>query len=361
MESDEDREIQNEEDERGYDSKKRKLSSSLNEDQQKEKYTVGMIAVSQANGLFSDPHEVGNIIAGTDGVGEIRSVRITRSGMVIIDCKTKQQMKQVLRIDEWDDKSVKCFRLGAKARKKGVISGVPHSVMDLAFKDIEGVCEARRMMKRSRDGEWQESMSICLTFEGELPARVYQDYVCYRVRPFEAAPLRCFSCQEYGHVAVVCRAQRRCGNCGKAECVKRRCEKELTTPKCIHCEGEHHAGSLKCPRRIKEGKVDQIRRQGRMSYADAVKKLEEKESLTQQEEVEPEERRNEANQNNMCWDKKGFLAFIAMVLNCAMEIPRKSERIKMVLDAAKRFLNVGEISGEELDDMLRGGCAPPQL
>ena len=35
MESDEDRELQNEEDMRGYDSKKRKLSSAQNEDQQK--------------------------------------------------------------------------------------------------------------------------------------------------------------------------------------------------------------------------------------------------------------------------------------------------------------------------------------
>ena len=251
MESDEDRELQNEEDMRGYDSKKRKLSSAQNEDQQKkERYTVGMVAVSRANGLFSDPHEVGTMLAAK--VGEIRSVRTTRSGMVVIECMTLQQMKKVLRIDDWDgDNTVKCFRLGlgARARQKGVISGVPHSVLDLAFEKLEGVCEARRMMTR-RAGEWEESMSICLTFEGELPERVYQDYVCYRVRPFQAAPLRCFCCQEYGHVAAVCRAQRRsCGNCGKAECVKRRCEKEQAKPKCLHCEGEHHAGSVKCPRR----------------------------------------------------------------------------------------------------------------
>ena len=58
--------------------------------------------------------------------------------------------------------------------------------------------------------------------------------------------------------------------------------------------------------------------------------------------------------------KKGFLAFIAMVINCAVEIQRKSERIKMVLDAARRFLNVGDISGEDLDTALREGFAPTQ-
>ena len=107
--------------------------------------------------------------------------------------------------------------------------------------------------------------------------------------------------------------------------------------------------------------MDQIRRQERISYAQAVKKLDERESVGEQEQKEVEERGNEAEKKNtICLDKKGFLAFIAMVLNCALEIPRKSERIKMVLDAARRFLNVGEISGEELDDMLREGCAPPQ-
>lgn len=66
------------------------------------------------------------------------------------------------------------------------------------------------------------------------------------------------------------------------------------------------------------------------------------------------------------WDRseyqhgQGFLAFIAMVINCAMEIQVKSERIKMLLDTARRFLNVGDISGEDLDVTLRGGFAPTQ-
>ena len=37
---------------------------------------------------------------------------------------------------------------------------------------------------------------ISVIFEGELPERVQLDCVSYRVRPFEAAPLK-----EYGHTA----------------------------------------------------------------------------------------------------------------------------------------------------------------
>ncbi|CAM4675085.1 unnamed protein product [Leuciscus chuanchicus] len=67
------------------------------------------------------------------------------------------------------------------------------------------------------------------------------------------------------------------------------------------------------------------------------------------------------DQNNVIGvDKKRFLGFIAMVVNCAVEIKGKSERIKMVLDAARRFLDIVDISGEELDDTLRKEFIPSQ-
>ena len=70
---------------------------------------------------------------------------------------------------------------------------------------------------------------------------------------------------------------------------------------------------------------------------------------------EREERSKESNEQNFVMDKKQFLAFIAMVINCAVEMQGKSERIKMVLEAARRFLNIGDITGEDLDNTLRGG------
>ena len=59
---------------------------------------------------------------------------------------------------------------------------------------------------------------MCLTFEGELPSSVSLDYLWYKVRPYERAPLRCFSCQEFGHVAAVCTKSRICRRCGKTSC-----------------------------------------------------------------------------------------------------------------------------------------------
>ena len=100
-----------------------------------------------------------------------------------------------------------------------------------------------------------------------------------------------------------------------------------------------------------------------MSYADAVRKLEsntEKDETGQEENARVGGSGTETGQKSICMDKRGFLAFISMVINCALEIPKKSERIKMVLDAAKKFLDVEDITGKEVDDMLREGCAPTQ-
>ena len=89
-----------------------------------------------------------------------------------------------------------------------------------------------------------------------------------------------------------------------------------------------------------------------MSYAEALKRVEghkEKQAVETREQEEMES----GHRKNICMEKTHFLAFIAMVINCAVEIQRKSERIKMVLAAAKRFLNVMDVTGEDLDSLLR--------
>lgn len=48
-------------------------------------------------------------------------------------------------------------------------------------------------------------------------------------------------------------------------------------------------------------------------------------------------------------DVKWFLAFIVKVISHAAEMQGRSERIKMVQDAARRFLKGVDKSGEDVD------------
>ena len=46
----------------------------------------------------------------------------------------------------------------------------------------------------------------------------------------------------------------------------------------------------------------------------------------------------ESDRNNMCFSKVGFLAFIAMVINCTAEMEHKSLKIYVVAVAADNSL-----------------------
>ena len=48
-----------------------------------------------------------------------------------------------------------------------------------------------------------------------------------------------------------------------------------------------------------------------------------------------------------------FLAFLAMVINCTADAERKSEKIDIIIDAARRFLDVDGVSGEIVQQHLR--------
>lgn len=44
----------------------------------------GMVVVTRTDDIFKNPHEIGKFVEGKGG--GVKSVRITRSGMVTIDC-----------------------------------------------------------------------------------------------------------------------------------------------------------------------------------------------------------------------------------------------------------------------------------
>lgn len=93
-----------------------------------------------------------------------------------------------------------------------------------------------RRMGNPQNGK--NSPPVLLVFkEDELPKKVSLGYLIYPVGPYERATLRCFNCQRYGHVAVVCRGRRRCTRCGEDHDGKE-CNKDM---KCPNCGGEHIA------------------------------------------------------------------------------------------------------------------------
>lgn len=92
-----------------------------------------------------------------------------------------------------------------------------------------------------------------------------------------------------------------------------------------------------------------------MSHAEAVKRVDGGSNKSTREQV------GERADWFILLEKDRVLAFIAMVVNCGMEVKKKSERIGMVIDAAPRFLDIGDVAGEDLQSILRDGVTPTGL
>ena len=116
---------------------------------------------------------------------------------MIVEWETTEQRDRALKIISFGRADIVCFSMRDKPTVKGVISGVPIDVEAESFLFV-----GRRRLKSHREGKEQDSWSVLIEFAEALPERVYLDYVSYRVRAFERGPLRCYWCQEYGHVAV---------------------------------------------------------------------------------------------------------------------------------------------------------------
>ena len=274
-----------------------------------------------------------------------------------MECETIEQRDRALKIRSFGRADIVCFSMRDKPTVKGVISGVPIDMEAESFLEVEGVCGAR-WLKSHREGKEQDSWSVLIEFAEALPERVYLDYVSYRVRAFERGPLRCYWCQEYGHVAAVCRRGRnRCRRCGKEGCSEEDCKLTVEQAVCLHCGGNHEAGAKQCERRIKESEIERTRVKGKILYAEATKRVREEKGTGRKEPGRSGTvgKQRECDRESLIMDRRRFLAFIAMVLNCASEIQTKSERIKMVVHAAKEIWGIFDVKGDEIQENLEKG------
>lgn len=132
-------------------------------------------------------------------------------------------------------------------------------MIDLKW-NIKGrnVIEAKRL-QRNREGNKEESLSVMLRFESSevLPSKVMIGYVSFQVRAYVCAPLRCYNCQRYGHIASVCRAKKRCAHCGEEhEYGKFGSNVEA---KCCNCGGAHNVAYRGCEARKRAVEIEKER------------------------------------------------------------------------------------------------------
>lgn len=323
----------------------------------------------QANELkvlvgFKEGHDIGKIglIALTVGLkkvlGEVDKAFPVRGGKLLIQCRNSTQRDKALKLQSVCKLEVSEARLFGERRLKGVISGIPlgEKLEDLKKVMKGGTIVSVKRLQANRNGERVDSTSVLLEFqESVLPERVMVGYMSFSVREYVPGPVRCYKCQRYGHIAKVCRGKQRCGKCG-GDHEYGQCGDSVVR-KCCNCGGDHTAAYGGCPVRKKAVAVQQVRSSRNLSYADAVNVVQRESDEGSQQPAQahglPPEAGGTSKENVINPEK--LLLFIAYVVNCSDDLKSKTDKIKMIVKAAYKFLNIGNVSWERIQDALAQG------
>lgn len=178
-------------------------------------------------------------------VGTLISVKVVRSGGLMVQCGDKTQTVSLLGLHEFLGRPVNVTIAGRLSTTPGVIHApelAEHSEAELlALLEPQHVVHVQRC--REKEGRGPNPM-IRVSFRGlALPEHIVAGYSRIPVRPWIDSPSRCQHCSQYGHRQQTCRKPSPvCGRCAGPHPTAG-CE---AAPSCAVCGDEHPVWSRDC-------------------------------------------------------------------------------------------------------------------
>lgn len=289
-------------------------------------------------------------------IGDIHLAKVLKDGNLLIVCRNEEQRDRAGRM-----KDVGRFKVVSTSRvekgskwSKGVIWGVPIGVtMEEIKSNLKGgTLKGARRIQVTREGERKDSEHVILEFEDEiLPKKVTLGFLSYTVREYVPKPMRCYNCQRFGHTAKICKGRRRCARCGGNH-EYGQCDHDQ--PKCCNCGGNHSVSYGGCEVVKREREIQQVRVQNKITYAEAVKMVNQRRGNGERIRSETGTIRevDQESEGKVKVDLKKLVTFIAGVINATMEVRSKTERIQIIVKAAVHHLEISGLTWEEVRNEL---------
>ncbi|XP_041477928.1 uncharacterized protein LOC121425900 [Lytechinus variegatus] len=250
---------------------KRARISTINDSPVKQQGLTIIIEGIESNVVKINPIKRAKFL--NENVGQVQKIERGRNDLKIM-CKNQQQAEKLRSMTEFAGIAIKADWYDPdKKKRKGVIK-VSTDIEDEELLEVlkkDKVIGVKRFKKRI-DGELQNTPSVLLTFERrEVPKELYFAYERYEVFDYVPPPPRCFKCQMFGHVADSCKNKVRCVRCGEGHSYDDCPNKE--TRKCCRCKQNHSAAYLGCTSYKEAVKINSIKQNEKISYAEATKKF----------------------------------------------------------------------------------------
>ena len=207
--------------------------------------------------------------------GKPREVKRLRSGDLLVQVVQKSHSDNLLRCTNLANIPVSVSAHKSLNSVKGVIRDYEVIISEeeemLRELSAQGVTEVRKIRVR-RDGVLSSTATAIVTFGlTTLPSHLTFAYKRIPVDLYIPNPLRCYTCQRYGHHKTTCRKGNVCAKCGTAGHEDLDCDKPA---RCVNCQGNHTAYNKNCPTWKNEKEIQRIKITEDISFPEARKRVE---------------------------------------------------------------------------------------
>ncbi|XP_071114959.1 uncharacterized protein [Haliotis cracherodii] len=207
--------------------------------------------------------------------GEVKNVTRLRSGSILVECLKKQQSLNLLSISQFANVEVAVSAHKTLNSSRGIVRDRARCLSDMSEQEIvtelkdQAVTAVKRFTKKV-NGVITPLNTYLFTFDRpSIPRSIKAGYVNIGVEVYVPNPLRCYTCQKFGHGSKSCDRPHVCQRCGgKHDSTE--CREDV---KCANCNGQHEAWSKSCPLWKTESQILKLKHQNNISYLDAKKQV----------------------------------------------------------------------------------------
>ena len=207
--------------------------------------------------------------------GTVHKVTKMRSGSLLIEATRPAQARNILDTTSFMDIEVKASSHRSLNTSKGVIRDHGRDLYDMSENDIvmelrdQGVEAVSRFILK-KEGKEIKTNTLFITFATPTPPEKLRiGYYNVDVKLYIPNPLRCYSCQEFGHSRKYCKKVPRCWKCGGEGHDGGECTSESSC--CVNCKGDHCSSSKNCPVWILEKDIQRVKAEKAIPYGEARK------------------------------------------------------------------------------------------
>ena len=205
--------------------------------------------------------------------------RTLKSGDILVKTENIKQARNLISLTRITQANIEVTEHRSLNSCRGVVSAYELKYEEeetlLEYLKPQNVTKIQFHMKNVGNERIKTGLAFITFGTNEPPEYLSIGCLRLKVRPYIPAPIRCFTCNKFGHISKVCPTQSapKCYNCNEAKHIQTRDEKCTKPPKCANCgSNEHNSYNRTCNELKRQVEIQTIKVTQKVSFSEAVKR-----------------------------------------------------------------------------------------